>query len=209
MPTLMESVAQSLNGPALEQISSTLGTDQSTTMSAISAALPMLVAALARNASQPDGADALAGALEQHDGSALDDVLGGLLGGGGGAQSSGGLGSMIGGAILGHIFGQRAPQVGSQLGAQTGLDAGRMMQLLQILAPLVMAALGKAQREQGLDSGGLSDLLRGEHAQVHQAAPGLGGLLTSILDGNHDGSMLDDAERLGGDLLGGFFKRSS
>jgi len=123
MPTLMESVAQSLNGPALEQISSTLGTDQSTTMSAISAALPMLVAALARNASQPDGADALAGALEQHDGSALDDVLGGLLGGGGGAQSSGGLGSMIGGAILGHIFGQRAPQVGSQLGAQTGAES--------------------------------------------------------------------------------------
>ena len=38
MPTLMESVAQSLNGPALEQISSTLGTDQNTTMSAISAA---------------------------------------------------------------------------------------------------------------------------------------------------------------------------
>ena len=205
MPTVMETVAQSLDGPALEQIASTLGTDRATTANAISAALPMLVSALARNAASPDGAASISGALQRdHDGSILDDLMGAL----GGGQSAD-LGAAISGGILRRIFGNQTSQVGAQLGAQTGLDSGRMLQLLALLAPIVMGALGRRQREQGLDTGGLSDLLRGEHAQVHQAAPGLGGLLTSILDGNHDGSMMDDAARMGGDLLGGFFKRDS
>lgn len=203
MPTLMETVAQSLDGATLDHMANTLGTDRGTTANAITAALPMIVSALARNASSPEGADALGGAIQRdHDGSILDDVLGSLQGG----QLSG-LGAAVSGGILRRIFGQQAGQVGSSLGAQTGLDSGQMMQLLQMLAPIVLGALGRRQREQQLDSGGLSDLLRGEHAQVQQNAPGLGGLLTSILDGNHDGSMLDDAARMGGDLLGGLFRR--
>jgi hypothetical protein len=203
MPTVLETVSQSLDGPALDRIAGMLGTDRATTTTAVSAALPMLVSALARNAASPDGAAAISGALQRdHDGSILDDLVGAL----GGGQD---IGAAVSGGILRRIFGSQAPQVGASLGQQTGLDSGRMLQLLQILAPIVMGALGRRQREQQLDSDGLSDLLRGERQQVQQAAPGLGGLLTSILDGNHDGSVLDDAARLGGDLLGGFFKRGS
>lgn len=200
MPSLIEAVTESLNGPALEQITQSLGADSQTTSAAIQAALPMLISALAHNAGQPGGAESLAGALQRdHDGGIFNDLTGFL---GGSAPS-------MGAGILGHIFGQRTEQVGSVLGAQTGLDAGRMLQLLQMLAPLVMGALGKTHREGGLDAGGLAAILGGERQQVEQSAPSMAGILGSLLDGNRDGSALDDVARIGGDLLGGFFKKGS
>jgi len=64
-------------GPALGQISGQIGADPQSTQTAVSAALPLLLGALARNASQPGGAEALAGALgRDHDGSVLDHVAG-------------------------------------------------------------------------------------------------------------------------------------
>ena len=200
MPSLIEAVTNQLSGPALEQITQSIGADSQTTSAAIQAALPMLISALAQNAGQPGGAEALAGALERdHDGGIFNDLSGFL---GGSAPS-------IGAGILGHIFGQRTEQVGSVLGAQTGLDSGRMLQLLQMLAPLVMGALGRTHREGGLDAGGLAGLLGGERQQVEQSLPSMAGILGSILDSNRDGSAMDDVARLGGELLGGFFKKDS
>ena len=121
----------------------------------------MIVAALARNASDPAGADALNGALERdHDGSLLED-LGGFLGGG--ASSS------IGGAILGHVFGGQRGSVESSLGRSTGLDGASIAKLLAMLAPIVMAALAKKRGQEGLDSGGLTDLLGGERDRMQEA----------------------------------------
>ena len=61
-----------------------------------------------------------------------------------------------------------------------------------MLAPLVMGALGKAQREKGLDTGGLAGMLGGEQQRAADAAPGVMGMLTSFLDRDHDGSVMDD-----------------
>ena len=64
--------------------------------------------------------------------------------------------------------------------------------LLSMLAPLVMGALGKAQRERKLDPGGLAGMLGGEHQRAADAAPGVMGMLVKFLDRDHDGSVLDD-----------------
>ncbi len=80
MSSLLDGLMQQLGGDTMQQLSNQLGTDHSTTASAVSAALPALVAALARNAQTPEGAGALATALDKdHDGSILSD-LPGLLG---------------------------------------------------------------------------------------------------------------------------------
>ena len=47
---LLDMLQQRLGGTAVQQISQQLGTDHGTTETAIQAALPMLVGALARNA---------------------------------------------------------------------------------------------------------------------------------------------------------------
>lgn len=191
--SLMDLLGDSLDQDTVARIGQEIGVDPRTAQSAISAAIPMIVAGLARNASNPGGADALHGALQRdHDGSLLDD-LGGFLGGG--AASS------IGGAILGHVFGGRKGTMEDTLGRSTGLDGASAAKLLALLAPIVMAALGRQRAQGGLDGGGLGDLLGGERARMQQNAPDAFGMLTRVLDQDGDGSIADDV----GGLLGGLF----
>ena len=181
--SLLDMLQQRLGGDAVNQISSKLGTDPATTQTAIAAALPMLVGALARNAQDPGKAGALANALGRHDGSVLDDVAG-YLGRGGDTTDGNG--------ILGHVLGGRKETVQTGLGQAAGLDPSKAGALLAMLAPLVMGALGKVQREKGLDTGGLAGMLGGEQQRAADAAPGVMGMLSSFLDRDKDGSVMDD-----------------
>ncbi len=193
--SVLDLVTQALGSGGTRQIGQQLGLDEETTARAISGALPTLMGALARNSASPQGASALAGALDRdHDGSILDD-LGGFLGGGG-AQSAGE-------SILGHVLGGRQRQVQNGLGQATGLNAGQMGQLLAMLAPIVMGALGKMKSRQGVDAGGLGSILGQEQRRMERRDPGLGGLLGGLLDADGDGSVVDDITKIGGSLLGG------
>jgi hypothetical protein len=180
--SLLDMLQQRLGGDAVNQISNKLGTDPVSTRTAIAAALPMLVGALARNAQDPGKAGALANALGRHDGSVLDDVAG-YLGRGDTGDGDG---------ILGHVLGGKKETVQTGLGQAAGLDPAKAGTLLAMLAPLVMGALGKAQREKGLDTGGLAGMLGSEQQRAADAAPGVMGMLSSFLDRDHDGSVMDD-----------------
>lgn len=193
MAQLIDLVQERLDDDAISQLSRQLGTDPDTTRQAIPAALTALLGGLSQNAAQPQGAQQLAGALSRdHDGSILDDLLGALGGSGLGQQ---------GGSILGHVFGGRRPAVENQVGQATGLDAGTAGRLLMMLAPLVLGALGRTQRQRGLDAGGLSDILGGERRRIEQANPGNRGLLDSLLDRDGDGQIMDDLAGMAGDFL--------
>lgn len=194
--SVLNLVNQQLDDNAISQISRQLGVDPGATRQAVPAALTALLGGLSQNAANPAGAQQLAGALSRdHDGSILDD-LAGFLGGASGGQGGAGAG------ILGHIFGNRQPNVASRVGQASGLDSSQAMKLLMLLAPLVLGALGKAQRQKGLDSGGLSDVLGQERRRVEQADPQSGGLLNDLLDRDRDGSILDDIAGMAGGFLG-------
>jgi hypothetical protein len=194
---LIDLVNEQLDDNAVSQLSQQLGVDPNTTRQAVPAALTALLGGLSHNAAQPAGAEQLLGALtKDHDGSVLDN-LGGLLGGGGAVLGQQGAG------ILGHIFGSRQPSVANQVGRASGLNAATASQLLMMLAPLVLGALGRAQRQRGLDSGGLSDVLTGERQRVEKANPQHGGLLNVLLDRDGDGNIMDDLAGMAGGLLGG------
>ena len=184
-----------LSGGTVSQISQAIGTDEDTASSAIQAALPMLVGGLARNAQSESGLGALAGALDRdHDGSGLNDIAGLVMSGGGGA----------GAGILGHIFGGGQGNVAQSVSQASGLDLGKVAPLLMILAPIVMGAVGKAHREQGSSTSGLADLLGGAAASMGGgSSSSLMGILSSVLDRNHDGSALDDVAGMLGGLFGG------
>ena len=193
--SLLEMLQQHIGGQTVDHISQKLGTDPGTTSNAIDAALPLLLTAVARNASNPQQAQSLDRAVSQdHDGSILNDVAGFISRGGS---------SQDGAGILGHILGGKQQAVQNGLSQATGLDTGKTAQLLTLLAPLVMGALGRAKQERNLDAGGLSTLLAGEHEQLKQQAPGVMGALGRFLDKNNDGSVLDDV----GGMLGKAFGR--
>jgi hypothetical protein len=193
--SLTGSLLEMLSGPALEQLSGQLGADKDTTQKALTAALPTLLGALGRNASQPEGAEALLRALTRdHNGSVLQDV-GGFISRGGNMQDGNG--------ILGHVLGSQRRSIEQGISQATGLSADSTGNLLAMLAPLVMGSLGQAQRSGGLDAASLADLLMGERQKAESQ---LGGM-AKWLDFNGDGSILDEVMNIGSKLLGGLFGR--
>lgn len=195
MSQLMDIVARQLSGDVIARMGKEIGADDASTERAIAAALPLLLGSLARNAQTPDGARSLDGALrEDHDGSLLDNLLGGLT-----AAST----QSDGAKILGHMFGQREPAVRSGVGRASGLDSAQVLRLMSMLAPVVMAALGRMRRQENLAPTDLATRLDRERGEMVRNDSALGGLLTSMLDQDGDGSVMDD---IGGRLLRGFLR---
>ncbi|HXI14040.1 MAG TPA: DUF937 domain-containing protein [Thermoanaerobaculia bacterium] len=196
--SLLDMIGGQLQGGTIDDISSQLGTDANTTSNAISMALPILLGGLASNAAQPAGAQALDQALgEDHDGALLDNVSS-LFGMGGAGSGAGGAGAKI----LGHILGGRQAPIEQGVGRATGMSTQQVSQLLMMLAPLVMAGLGRMKRQQGMGAQQLPGVLQNERAEIERRAPeaaGLGGLF----DMNKDGQIMDDIARIGTGVLGG------
>jgi hypothetical protein len=190
MFSLQDLLGQEQGTQAVDQLSQNLGANHTAVNSAIQIALPMILSGLARKASNPQGAENLNQAIEQdHDGSLLDNLSSFL--GGGSVQPTETTPQTNGAGILGHIFGDNQTQAAQAVSQNSGLDLGQVSQLLITLAPIVMSFLGKQKQEQNLDAGGLSSWLGGQQEQIQQAPQG-GGILNSIFDRDHDGSMLDD-----------------
>jgi hypothetical protein len=95
-------------------------------------------------------------------------------------------------------LGDQQGQVEQQVSEQTGLGMGQVSKILMMLAPVVMASLGKQKQEQGVGADGLSDLLgglMGGGQQQSGAAPSGSSMMdmaTSALDSNKDGSITDE-----------------
>ena len=220
MSDLTSRVFEQLDQSHIESIASQLGVDPAQASNAVQQALPLLMGGLARNASSPQGASALHSALERdHAGVDIGGLLGSVLGGGSGGGIGEVLGSVlgggnadsagsgIGGAILGHIFGGRREQAARGLGQTSGLGNQGAAQLLAMLAPLVMAALGNMTRKQGLDANGLSGILGQENNRLQQGS--VGGLLSGVLDADGDGEVsMGEMLQAGAGLLGAFGKRN-
>jgi hypothetical protein len=102
-------------------------------------------------------------------------------------------------------WGAKQLEVAQHIAGSSGLDLGSVAKLLPMLAPMVMVMgyLGRKQRADGLDAGGLAEMLGGEKKSLEGAGPGLGGL-SKILggDGDGDGDMMDDIKGMAGGLLG-------
>ena len=193
MNAITQIITQQLSGNASHTIAQRFGISESTANTAIQMAVPLILTALARNASQPQEAQNLHQAVaHDHDGSIFDNLMGYL----GNPQSANGAG------ILNHVFGSQQPAIQNNLAQATGVDQSTAGGLLETLAPIVMGSLGKAQNENGLDASGLSNLLNGQQQEAQANAPGAMSMLSSMLDRNKDGSSMDDLQR----MAANFFK---
>jgi len=192
MNAISEMITQQLAGAASKQIAARLGVSESTANTAVQLAVPLILSALARNASQSQGADALHQAVaNDHDGSILDN-LGSYLGN---PEQGNGAG------ILGHVLGDQRGSVENNLAQATGMNQSSAGNLMEMVAPIVMGALGKTQQENSLDSAGLASYLGQQQQEGQAAAPDVMGMLSSMLDSNKDGSMTDDLARIAGGLF--------
>ncbi|WP_339652393.1 DUF937 domain-containing protein [uncultured Maribacter sp.] len=167
------------------------------TADVLSMAMPLILGAMKKNVSSPDGAEGLMNALSnKHNGSILDN-LGGLF--------NGGVDDNVmqdGAGILGHVFGGKQANVENALSQKSGLDADSIAQILKIAAPIVMGMIGKQTAQSNVnDSSGMNALLGsmlGGQPQENQS------LITTLLDADGDGSILDD---VAGMVMGGSKKK--
>jgi len=188
---LNSAIGQSIVGSVAGQ----LGVNENQASSAVSMAIPAILAGMTRNARSQEGAVSLNNALEKkHDGSLLENLSGMLQGHTSELQSDGD-------GILGHVFGNNRTAVEQGIAQKSGISLSKIGPLLAMVAPIVMAYLGKEKRQTNTDAGGLGDLLGGLLGGATQQRSGTGGglmdMLGGILDKDGDGNPLDD-------LLGGF-----
>ena len=149
MAGLADILGSALGADALAKIAGQLGTDEAGAKTAVSAALPKIIGQMKQNADSPEGAAALANAVNKdHDGSVLDDV-GSFLGGGHQDGS--------GPKIIAKVFGADQGQAQADVAAQAGISQEQAGGLMSMLGPLVLGALGKAGAQSGgLQANGLS-----------------------------------------------------
>ena len=199
MAGILDLLNSDLGQQVISGVSGATGNDSNKTSNVLTMALPVLMKAMERNASTPQGAEGLMGALDKkHDGSILNN-LGDLFGGGVNDDVVN-----DGSKILSHVLGNKQRGVEQVIGQKSGLDAGAVGNILKVAAPILMGILGKQKREQNVSSssdisGLLGGLLGGNDAKNEQS------FLEQILDADGDGSVVDD---VAGMLLGGNKKES-
>lgn len=148
--------------------------------------LPTLLQAMNQNASTPQGAKALSKALDDHKEDPVSNISAFLKN----------VDTQDGAKILGHVLGSKSSGVERKLSAQTGLQPNQVNGLLTQLAPLVMGLLGQQKAQQGISTDGIGMLLGGLLGNSDML-----GMVSSLLDSDKDGDVMDDVSK----LLGGFF----
>ena len=186
-----------LNSPSGKQligaVAGQTGQSEGKTGDVLSMAMPLILGAMKKNVSSPQGAEGLMSALSsKHDGSILDNLSGLFAGGVDDDVVQDGAG------ILGHVFGNKQPQVENALSQKSGMDMGSIANILKIAAPIVMGVLGKQRAQNNVtDASQLNNMLGGMlGGQPEQNRS----LITTLLDADGDGSILDD---VAGMVMGG------
>ena len=216
----LEILARQMDGQTVNRLSQQIGAPPQQTQAAVAGIAQTLLGAMARNVQRDPGqAQRIERALDRDNHAALLDNLGALLGGG----MSGGAGNysraMNGMGILQHILGNRTGRVADQVSKSSGLDPARVGQLMIMLAPLIMGALGRSRQQAPAGAragggGGIADILGavlgggglfGGPAPAPQQRPSANRWLDAVLDRDGDGNSGDDLARMGADLLGGLF----
>lgn len=158
----MASYDEILGQVPVQQLASQWGVDESEVEQAVQTALPALLGGLQANAHDPAGAQSLASALADHQGTTVSSLAD--------------VDEQDGQKIVGNIFGDNTDQVMSQLGGVgSGIGgsggAGSIMQkLLPILAPIVMSWLANKIGQ----GGGLGSILGGGSGSTDAASSGSG-----------------------------------
>ncbi len=182
---LLDSILAAQGGKLVGQIAQNFGLDQATAEAAIRHLTPAISRGMQRNMSDQGGIDAILDALNRGKHKRYVDDLDRL-------QRSSTVDE--GNSILAHIFGSKdvSRHVASHAARQTGLDSSLLKKMLPVLASVAMGMM----RKQSTASGGLRNAMASSRSRRN-----MGGLLSSFLDADNDGSIADDLFKMATKLL--------
>jgi len=200
----MDILKRQLSSTVMDQLTKQIGaSNQKQTSQATDGILEALLGGITKNARKDDGLSGLANALEKdHDGSILDNLEDIIQGRNIQPQQKR---AMNGAGIVKHVLGGNAGNIVEMISKMSGLNGQQSGSLMEKLAPIVLATLGKQKRKNNLDMSGLGELLGGVSKQQQQRTKQspLGGMLKGFLDQDGDGQIMDDVAG----MLGRFLKK--
>ncbi len=178
---LLQTILEAQNGGIIKQLASASGLDNQSAASAVAKLLGGLNKGVQKNTANPGGLEALMATIQggNHDRylSRQDAAFSPAA-------------QLDGNSILGHILGNKDASRGlaGQVAKETGISSGILKKMLPIVATLAMGALKK----QSSSGGGLGQLFGGGIGRNKQEQSMASGLLSSFLDKDRDGSIVDD-----------------
>lgn len=199
MTNLMNEVARHLTDDVIIQLSRQLGAQDANQVKKASLGVSeLLLNAIQRNANHQERGGGLFGAIEKdHDGGILGDLMSVFTG----KKKVNNQSTMNGAGIVNHLLGKQQLEAAQVISQTSGLDLFKSGVLMQLLAPVIMAVVGKTQKSGGLDLGGLAKILMGGGQQQQSPQGRQGGLFGKLLDMDGDGSMMDDLLNMGMKIL--------
>jgi hypothetical protein len=168
---LVSLIMQFLTPEATARIASALGLDRTILQKAVVAAIPALLGYLANAVAKPGGEKQLGTALARQPAGALDTLMNILGGTGQKALSDQKAFVDNGSSLLSGLLGGGTQELIRSVGQYAGLGEGASKSLMGMLGPVVVDALGQQQRKEGLDIGGLANLLTSQRQQFAAALP--------------------------------------
>jgi hypothetical protein len=189
---LLEMLLTQKNGALVDQVAGAMRLDPAQARAAVEQLVPALSRGISRNAASEQGLSELVNALSRGGHARYVDEPEAL------ARPEA---RDEGNAILGHVFGSKdvSRQVASRAAENTGLDTDVLKKLLPVVASAVMGAMAKqgfGNAAPGADSRGL-----GQGQAPAGTDAGIGGMLTSFLDSDGDGSIVDDLLGMAGRFM--------
>ena len=167
MAVLLNLIQRELTEPKIQELSRNLGADSVRVSVAISATVPMLINAIARfseNSSETatgfgENPKRLAQLLHSFN-SRTGDI------------------SAVG--ALDKLCGDRLPSLMSGISASSGLPRQTVSDLLAILLPVVLGAIGQIEVEKNLNEATLAQMIVQESQQARQQSPQVTGILNQF-----------------------------
>lgn len=184
--SLLDLITGNVGNQVATEAENKFGISKSQMIALAAVAAPLIISYLRNKSQDANEAEALNNALDRdHDGSILDNPSSALER------------EQEGGSILDHIFGGQKATVENQLSQNTGISMDKIGPILAMLAPIIMGYIGKEKQANGVNAGGLGDLLGGILGGAQQQAQQNNDPLSSIL-----GSVLGGATQQSGGGLG-------
>ncbi len=168
MDNLIELIGKQFTPDVVDTLGSLSGITPAQTQNALGAVIPSLVGTLAKQGGTPAGAQVILDLVGKQTGGA--DVLGNLAGLLGGSDSSRNLLSS-GAGIVSSLLGGNTSKIIDVIASIAGIRGGSASSLLNSIAPVVLAMVGKQVVGNKLNASGLANLLAGQTDFVKAAAP--------------------------------------
>ena len=190
MGSFIDDLVGSLGGDVSKQVSSTLGIEPEKVMQMLPQVAPLILSGLKKQKDEHGGADRVDHILNKYGSASALDNLGDLFSSKAKDENPD--------PNLGGLLGNSGGDAVNFLTKQFNIDGNTAMKLIPMLAPVILGFLTKQRDQGGMGSSGIS----------------------SLLDQDGDGSILDDvggflmksmggsAQKSGGNLLGGSVRRS-